>query len=1027
MTAPASGPTAPRPAQADIRSFFSPAAPETRFPLDRLDRRWLAAARTPRHARWTSLTVLEDWIRLCLLPRLANCPQSLVRSHTPPGIRSRIIAVAPLPPDFDLAGATSLALRSLLNEPLRVVLGVPPHTDAWPFAARYLRSLATDGWEITGSQSKGLGVSSVRPLALGALPGMWGLPVPLPQDASPLLSFEASFAHRTLLRGDTPREGPSPPTHLLLGPLNLLNHGCATHARVLPDLDPERRPVDPSSGLSPTDWRSAYLARPSPAGAALLISYSDEDPLPCPGCAPEGAPAPTSPDPWRAMVKEAPSWGPAALGADWAVLALLLPACSDSTPGLADAPSLTHVPAAVRAAMLAELPPLREIQAALGGMRTPAQRASALQARFQSRLQTIASLLPLEPRAHLSAWSSFWGMVARYVTECDVGPPSRRPPATTPVLTPDGLALSSNGQVNAGECHFPLTAELHFISRPHLDLLMATPSASRGQIVMGAHGPLLQIGPLSLVANSCAPHANLFPQRDPDSDEDLVPSADEYGLPQSFFRTARSLSPLANGQLLLLHRGSPESHPPPALDPAPLQLHPGCPLCQTLSPAPQVPETRLPRRPPALQSTTEVTQRPAAPLSRCPPPNPRKRRTPKTAPSPSGDRARTGAHPLFRVGTFNVRLTKRHFHHRLNTVLRAAYTDGISAFALTETCALPAAIRTTPDGVAERALVAGSHVVRFMSLWSFMPPSRSAGAGCTLLWDARIPYSDPRRDPNGRFTAVTLHGPGPKAVRIIGVYAYAAPRSEGTRPSELRASIATEIREARALGHSVVLAGDLQQSPPGDSHLDRPTGYPPAASIVSLCTSVGLRDAFRLRHPEVDGATFGREGQRLGRIDSVWFSAKLLGSPCRSLATIRAYVDVGHERLWAGSDHLMTHSAIRFERVFGAKAEQVRSDQRRATVLRVSIAHLHGPALDDFRASCLRHPKSGPLKETLKYYRANCSRTNKCLTCCTCPPTPPPQNPAHVNGTAHQDRTKIGKVSVGPPPAPPPEKRKSGG
>ena len=152
---------------------------------------------------------------------------------------------------------------------------------------------------------------------------------PLSTDDLALVLLIDGASKRSLVLGDG-----SSMHHLLLGPLALANGACNTHATAVPDLDDKIRVRDSESGLSSTDYRSAYLRRPAPRGSPILLAYGirhgdpagtqDPDPVVCSEC-------PFLLDNISAQAElcwlrlQSSPWFYGAVGDDWVALNILAP------------------------------------------------------------------------------------------------------------------------------------------------------------------------------------------------------------------------------------------------------------------------------------------------------------------------------------------------------------------------------------------------------------------------------------------------------------------------------------------------------------------------------------------------------------------------------------------------------------------------------------------------------------------------------------------------------------------------------
>jgi hypothetical protein len=139
----------------------------------------------------------------------------------------------------------------------------------WKFVARYLRVFVFPRFwgghrdipeerrgvlRVHHLRHLGFGVSSVFALKHGdSIEGLWGRLFELtPEDSTSLESLYTS-TRKTKVSGDN-----SSVEFILLGSLGLANHFCSAHSTIAPDQDELRRPLDPRTGLSTTDYTCAY-------------------------------------------------------------------------------------------------------------------------------------------------------------------------------------------------------------------------------------------------------------------------------------------------------------------------------------------------------------------------------------------------------------------------------------------------------------------------------------------------------------------------------------------------------------------------------------------------------------------------------------------------------------------------------------------------------------------------------------------------------------------------------------------------
>jgi hypothetical protein len=221
--------------------------------------------------------------------------------------------------------------------------------------------------------------------------------------------------------------------------------------------------------------------------------------------------------------------------------------------------------------------------------------------------------------------------------------------------------------------------------------------------------------------------------------------------------------------------------------------------------------------------------------------------------------------------------------------------------------------------VAERGIISSKGTSRFMSLWSFLPKGKPSGAGCSLIWDARIPYSEPALCPSGRFCAVTLIGPSGLKVRVIGVYAPASHAPGKAAEIDLLRRVLSELSYCRRTGAKPIVLGDFNEVPELDSvfNPNRTNSYPKEQSLLRYMKESGMVDAFRARHPNVHGPTLHLTKGQPSRIDSIWLPKSW------DRAAFEASVSLPRV-IFPGSDHSLVVMSIGFRRALGAPSFEAR-------------------------------------------------------------------------------------------------------
>ena len=149
-----------------------------------------------------------------------------------------------------------------------------------------------------------------------------------------------------------------------------------------------------------------------------------------------------------------------------------------------------------------------------------------------------------------------------------------------------------------------------------------------------------------------------------------------------------------------------------------------------------------------------------------------------------------------------------------------------------------------------------------------------------------------------------------------------------------------------------------------------------------------------------------------GRIDAIWMSKSLLGSP-RAPTDLRCHVDQD-QRLLCRSDHRLVLSYLPFQKVFDAPAGKVRTEQRSAAIPTLNISHLYGAEeTTAFHRRLNVHILDSGFAESLDEF----------VSTCTCRPQPPPDMWPHpkpgavsaVDVTATPEHSPCSCTISGPP------------
>ena len=707
-------------------------------------------------------------------------------------------------------------------------------------------------------------------------------------------------------------------------------------------------------------------------------------------------------------------WFIPCLAADWVrvnVLAAIV-GVDPATPRL-------HLGGPFPQALLANLHPWEEVKALLDD-------------RAQSRLQSLAHAFHASlPLGDSVPPGTFWGQVLAYTDEL-FWPDRRRrnPPLSVDWHPSRGFGILSRRPYRHQECRIPgLWGKLYNISDDYIWLHHHDTAITRS-MVRGGDAFFVLLGTLALVNHACPAHANIIPDSQPGGEGSKRQR--ESGLTPTDYAGAHTIN--EPGCLIagIFHPARPcdirqgdelcyEYGPAPPSGAAPNSIrhgddnHPPCFRC----PASEIPangaeggtlptegipapcwsplpvdssdDDLSPSESDSDATDDESPRPPEVPGSEQP--NPRRRkRTPGTPSSqtqtPLADphdgwcgnplsehgtcTARRG---VFRLCALNTHLSKGVLEKNLHESLRAMYLLDISAQAFSETNARRGSVYVDENNISEcSGEDAGGNPVRWFSLWSFLPDGAKAGAGVTLVWDARFPFQDPYIDGAGRLAAVTLMGPKGPGIRLIAVYGYARPSSNRAGARALRDCLKHQLRTATAMGLRCAVFGDLNDSPPADqaNFNCAPSSYPQHLSLTHLLCEMGFLDTFRLIHPAVHGHTFWRDplSSKPSRLDSIWLSpSKRLGRALRG-SHAGASVD-GGRRYFSQSDHYAVLASISFQAVFRAPSKEVRLNLRRPFVERVDLSDIlrTEEATKSFQSSLDLDPRTSSLRDRIAALR----------------------------------------------------------
>ena len=604
----------------------------------------------------------------------------------------------------------------------------------------------------------------------------------------------------------------------------------------------------------------------------------------------------------------------------------------------------------------------------------PGVLAQALQTAFP--LHTSHPFYSIHPK-HIK---KFWLLVAKFSLSMYI--PSRSSSHTTykPTFSPDGgLELATTRNHRTRHQLINLWGTTSSVSNNTLHLLKQINTASCRSICCpgGGISSHLVTGPISLCNHSCFPHATAMPGENLNLIANPSPSElDAHGFSPYDWTTACSLFDLVpNTPLTIFYHptntGEDDSVSANSLDGA-------CHMCNLTS------DTALPL----------ISPQPTQSIVRCslPPPKPPRKKKPATShvSSPIG----TSGHALphkpdlpCSFATYNTqsKLTPDKSDTFMPAALRTMVSLDLSFLSLCETNASPPSTWCSASGISEHGISAkdDNGYFRYLALWAFNPPDQKS-SGTTLVWDARIPYSNPYRDPSGRLVAVTFSTPSRPVLRVISIYGFSNPSLHRQGATSLAKALSKELADAARLHLTPVVLGDLNEHPWSDSPFPRPshTAHQDDLSFHHILTGglddnglpilppskTPLFDSFRHAHPTIDGFTLPRKLSsssttkpsytRPSRVDQIW-----LPRSWRKCTHLSSSVDTDQTYI-AFSDHRLLVTSVPFSTAFGCRSHVVRTESSRMLTTKYDISHLSTPTgLRDFHRSL--NSKMAPILASL--------------------------------------------------------------
>ena len=837
----------------------------------------------------------------------------------------------------------------------------------YSFKTGPIYGIPTVGVRVSNSTAMGLGLASTRDLPDGtALPSIWGEVYPLSTDDLALVLLIDGASRRSLVLGDG-----SSVHHLLLGPLALANGACDTHATAVPDLDDKLRVRDSWSGLSTTDYKSAYLRRPAPRGCPISLAYGvrygdsdgsqDPDPVVCNEC-------PYLLDNISAQAERcwlrlhSSPWFYAALGDDWVALNILAPMAL-----MAPEEVVTHTVGAVRTQLLDGVVDWNEL---LHFLRmtdgTAPKRADALRLTYGVCIDALG--------LNDEVVDKVWAHVVRFIDSIDLPSPRRaRRGSLRPLQSPEhGLGWTFSKDI-IGECTVRGLWGIHFaLSTAAVDAITPIDNLTSRSLVRcrSSYNKRCLFGPLARVRHACERHANLIPDGQPGGEGAALDLA--TGLTDSDYTGGHTTESVPLG-VELTFAFSQEAAQDGIREGAEDDDH--MPRCGTCALSPDLPAVAAcaDSRPfiPGILAPAQIL---TAPLG------PRRCRRPSSRVGTSsnalwcGDTlspSRCKAHRLFRFFTANVRLSCRVRDMHATDVLRAMYCYDLSVGGITETAARRGDLQVTDQGIAELGITANGVPIKYNSLWNFATNGDPHG-GVSIFWDARIPFDGASvyRGKSGRCAAITLMGPHSRHIRVIVVYAPASDKAGIYAKKTLRREVESQITFCRRNQLKVLCMGDWNDVPDDDLRFsDYNRHYSTGHNLLDRLGEE-LVDVFRARHPDTHGHTFVRNDCVPSRLDSLWMSrsfTRAIQGPGGCASVDQGMVAV------SCSDHYMVTGGVSFHQVFDASNKAVRRLDRRVTMESLRHDHLEGEALSTFNSGILEDPIFQALEaEVLALTPCNC-------------------------------------------------------
>ena len=683
-----------------------------------------------------------------------------------------------------------------------------------------------------------------------------------------------------------------------------------------------------------------------------------------------------------------PAWFTWILAEDWVRISVLAPLVGVDTNSI---PLHSFGPTAATLRLIS--PPWADFTSLIDGARQNAI-AQLLSSAFGATLTPLAPVLPP------SEFADFWFFVSRYVASIYIPGINlcRRRTCRVTFAPGSGFGIALHGAQRARATAAGVWGERVPISRHAVRLLkQADTSSTRSRTCASKQvQDYLVMGTIALVNSCCSSCALYIPDGDPSviGPGNEVSDIDRLGFTYSDWRGASLLMDLPDRTPVLVVYALPEEDEEVASNASAFSTGGDCLICTFAGLSPEesasAPPTPTPlhlgRAIPPTGPSWECAS--PAPLPHRPPPPPLAPVVPTPLPASCGDRLphSSPSNPRLSAGSFNARgrLTGSRFDSWMFVVLSRMFASDISVLGLSETCTKAKDLFTSDSGVYPLGLDLDGKAYRYHALSATCPATgrhSTSGAGASIIWDARIPFSDPFVDPAGRLAAITLRGPRNRHLRVISIYGYADLTGDALPARELAKLLTSQINFARKSHCKVLVLGDLNEHL-RESFPRPPSRHTPANSLIARLRKANLFDSFRRCHPLLDGATLPSKSRAASSAHSRTVLTTTPSRPDyifapRSWFKDPALLAVVDPNFLEFSDHLAIIASFPFPLVFAATAAEVRCDQHPHSTSQLNLKELATPAgVGRYRERLLQSPLLPPLSERIADLVASDSSTD---------------------------------------------------